>query len=174
MMNLLRTFKVRTLGLFLLGIAGLILTNSIVDASKAEDAKKFTEQLKTSKDAKKKVEALQELGKLGQVMKSLVADAAPLIVKALEDKDTSIRAAAATAYGKIDPDPKEAVPALVKLLKDDQEAVKIGALYGLAAMGQNAKEARSAVKAVMEDAGKKGDLAKAAKAAQQSIGGKKN
>ena len=42
-----------------------------------------------------KVTALQELGKLAAIQKSLVADALPDIYKALEDKDAGIRAAAA-------------------------------------------------------------------------------
>ncbi len=169
-----RNLRASSLGLFLLGVIGLIVTESYVSASKAEDAKKYIEQLKTSKDAKKRAEALMELGKLGQIMKSLAEPALPEMKKALDDKDSDVRKAAALAYGRVDPDPKEAVPALVKLLKDDKvEAVKIAAANGLAAMGDKAKEAMSALKEVQKSEDKKSKLAKAAGDAQKSIRGPK-
>lgn len=173
-MSLRRAMKVSSLGLFLLGVFGLIAAESLVAASKAEDAKKYAEQLKNSKDPKKKAEALEELGKLGQIMKSLVEPAVPDIAKSLEDKSADVRKAGALAYGRVDPNPKEAVPALVKLLKEDKdEGVKIAAANGLAAMGDKAKEAVSSLREVQKSEDKKSKLAKAAGDAMRSINGAK-
>src|SRR5262249_12308185 len=104
-----------------------------IAADAEADAKKYTEDLKKGKDAKVKITALQELGKLGALQKSLVADALPEIYKSLEDKDAGIRAAAASCLGQCDEPVDKAVPALIKLLKEDKEdSVKIGAAKGLA------------------------------------------
>src|SRR5581483_5788167 len=93
--------------------------------------------------------ALQELGKLGALQRSLVTDALPEIYKALEDKDAGIRAAAATCLGQCDEPADKAMPALLKLLKDDkEESVKIGAARGLANMGPGAKEAVPALQEI--------------------------
>ena len=138
-----------------------------------DDAKKYTLDLKKGKDAKVKVMALQELGKLAALKKSYVADALDDIYKALEDKDASIRAAAANCLGACDEPADKAIPALVKLLKDDkEETVKIGAAKGLAAMGPGAKSAIPDLRAVAKDADKKGALAKNITAAMKAIGGK--
>jgi HEAT repeat protein len=173
-MSFRRGMRFASVGLLAFGLFALVAADSIVAASKAEEAKKYTEQLKSSKDAKKKAEALEELGKLGQIMKSLVTSAIPDIKKSLDDKEASVRKAAAVAYGKVDPDPKEAVPALVKLLKDDKdEGVKIAAANGLAAMGDKARDAIPDLRAVQKSEDKKSKLAKAAQDAMRSINPKK-
>ncbi|MGL4421659.1 MAG: HEAT repeat domain-containing protein, partial [Gemmataceae bacterium] len=126
--------RVAALVLFL-GLSAFFVTDAVQAAGKAEEARRFTEQLRTTKDLKKKVEALEELGKLGQIQKMLVADAQADIVKSLEAKEPEVRKAAAEAYGKMDPDPKEAVPALLKILKDDKEEMaRVGAARGLGYM----------------------------------------
>lgn len=169
-----RGLRIASLGLLAFALVALVASDSLVAASKAEDAKKYTEQLKSAKDPKKKAEALEELGKLGQIMKSLVTSAVPEIVKALGDKEASVRKAAAVAYGKVDPDPKDAVPALVKLLKEDKdEGVKIAAAQGLAAMGDKAKDAMPELRAIQKSEDKKSKLAKAAQDAMRSINPKK-
>ena len=119
--------------------------------------------------------ALTELGKLGQIQKSLVADAAPLMVKALDDKDAKVRAAAARAYGMIDPDPKEAVPALLKLAKGDKdEDVKVAAVQGLGTMGTGAKAANKDLREIAKTyKDKKSKLGRAAQNALRSINPKK-
>jgi HEAT repeat protein len=120
----------------------LVLSTGVEASGKAEEAKRYMEQLKTTTDAKKKAEAIEELGKLGQILKSLVEPAVPDIRKALDDKDPTVRRTAALAYGRLDQDPKVAVPLLTKLLKDDKdESVRLGAAQGLAAMRDNAKAA---------------------------------
>lgn len=115
-----------------------------------KEAAKYVKDLKTSKDAKVRATALTEIGKIGQIQKALVEDALPDVVKALADKETAVRAAAAKAYGMLDPEPKEAVPALLKLLKEDKAAeVKVAAVEGLGMMGPSAKEATKELREVV-------------------------
>src|SRR5262245_35996641 len=112
--------------------AVIALSGDLAADVKVKDALKHIDTLRNSKDNKAKVTALTELGKIGQIQKSLVSSAVPDMMKALEDKDAGVRAAAAKAVGMIDPDPKEAVPALVKLMKEDKdESVRLAAIQGL-------------------------------------------
>lgn len=146
-------------------------------ASEKDDlAKKYTEDLRKSKDAKVRIIALQELGTLAQVKKSLVKDALEDIYKAAADKDAGVRAAAAETLGKSDEPYDKAGDILVKLLKDDKDdSVKIAAAKGLNAMGGSAKEAlpalREVVAATKND--KKSALGKAATNAVKAISGAK-
>jgi HEAT repeat protein len=137
-------------------------------ASNEKDAKRYTNELKTAKDAKTRITALQELGKLAAIMKSYAAEALPDIYKALDDKDAGVRAAAAQCLGACDEPADKAVPLLVKMLKSDkEESVKIGAAKGLASMGTAAKSAVPTLRDYAKD--KKSPVAKAAKAALKSI-----
>ncbi len=137
-----------------------------------EDAKKYTQDLKKSKDTKVKIAALQELGKLAAIQKTLVSDALDDIYKSLEDKDAGIRAAAAQCLGSCDEPADKSVPALVKLLKNDKEdSVKIGAAKGLASMGTGAKDALPTLREIAADKGNK--VAPTAKMAVKAISGKK-
>ncbi len=156
------------------GLFGLILPDALEAAGKQEEAKKYHEQLKTAKDPKKKVEALEELARLGQIMKSLAEPALPDMMKALGDKDPAVRKAAAESVGKCDPDPKEAVPALTKLLTDDKdEGVRVAAAHGLGYMGETAKDAvkdlREVAKANKKSDGKPNNLGRAANEAVRLI-----
>jgi HEAT repeat protein len=153
----------------------VLAAGDLAAADKAQEAQKYTRDLKTSKDAKVRATALAELGKLGQIQKSLVADATPLVVKALDDKDARVRAAAAKAYGMIDPDPKEAVPALLKLAKGDKdEDVKVAAVQGLGTMGTGAQAANKDLREIAKTyKDKKSKLGKAAQNALRSINPKK-
>ncbi len=157
---------------------GLVLLTAAADlaaADRQKEAEKYTQDLKTSKDPKVRATALTELGKLGQIQKSLVADAVPYMVDALKDKDAGVRAAAARSYGMIDPDPKEAVPALLKLAKEDkEESVKVAAIDGLGSMGPAAKEATKDLRQIAQaNKDKKNKLALAAQTALRSINPKK-
>jgi HEAT repeat protein len=155
------------------GLLSLSVSGELWAADKEAEARKYTDDLRKAKDAKAKVTALQELGKLGQIMKSLVEPAIPDVYKALEDKDASVRAAAAYCLGLCDQPPDKAVPALTKLLKEDKEdSVKIGAAKGLAAMGPSAKDALPDLRSVFKSADKKSALAKNAQGAIKSIAGK--
>ncbi|MCE9561641.1 MAG: HEAT repeat domain-containing protein [Planctomycetes bacterium] len=132
------------------------------------DARRYTMELKTAKDAKTKANALHELGKLAAIMKSYAEDALPEIYKSLDDKDASVRAAAAQALGACDEPADKAVPALVKLLKDDKDdSVKIGAAKGLGSMGPNAKGALPTLREYAGDKASK--IAPSAKAAMKAI-----
>lgn len=163
-------------------VAAVALFNGVLYLSVAEraqalsdiaDAKKYTEDLKKGKDAKTKATALTELGKLAAVNKALADDALPDIYKALEDKDATIRAAAATCLGQCDQPADKAVPLLHKMLKDDKDtAVRIGATRGLASMGPAAKEALPTLRSLAGD--KKSQLGKAANVAAKAIANKKN
>lgn len=138
-------------------------------------AKKYTEELRKSKDTKVRINALQELGTLAQIKKSLAADALPDIYKAAADKDAGVRAAAAETLGKADEPYDKAGDLLVKLLKDDkEESVKIAAAKGLNAMGTGAKDALPALREVVKaNAGdKKSKLGTAAQNAVKAINGK--
>lgn len=137
-----------------------------------KEAAKYIKDLKTSKDAKVRATALAEIGKIGQLQKSLVEAALPDVVKALADKETAVRAAAAKAYGMLDPEPKEAVPALVKLMKGDKSNdVKVAAVEGLGMMGPSAKDAMKDLRelARMRDKDKKDRPTPLARAAQNSL-----
>ena len=154
------------------GVLYLVVRQEAIAASDISDAKKYTEDLK-KKDAKVRAVALQELGKLAVVQKALVADALPDIYKSLEDKDASVRAAAATCLGQCDEPADKVVPELMKLLKDDKdESVKIGAAKGLAAMGSEAKAALPTLRELVA-ADKKSALGKVATTAVKAISGKK-
>ena len=74
------------------GALYLCVREEAIAGEREEEAKKYTEQLRKGKDAKAKVTALQELGRLAQIKKSLVADALPDIYKAVQDKEAGVRA----------------------------------------------------------------------------------
>ncbi|HEV3440523.1 MAG TPA: HEAT repeat domain-containing protein [Gemmata sp.] len=154
------------------GVLYLAILQDSVAASDIADARKYTDDLKKSKDTKVRVIALQELGKLAVIQKGLVSDALPDIYKSIEDKDAGVRAAAATCLGQCDEPTDKAVPALMKLLKDDKEdSVKIGAAKGLAAMGPEAKAALPTLRELAAD--KKSAVGKVAITAVKAISGKK-
>lgn len=154
------------------GMLYLCLRLEAIAASDISDAKHYTEDLKKGKDAKTKATALIELGKLAVIQRGLVSDALPDIYKALEDKDASIRAAAATCIGQCDEPADKVVPALLKMLKEDkEESVKMGAIKGLAAMGPEAKPALKTLSELAAD--KQSKLSPLAKTAVKAINGKK-
>ena len=157
-----------------LGVLLLVSPEGFALAGKKEDAEKFLGELKTGKDAKAKVYALEELAKIGQIQKSAIKDAIPEMMKALESKDVVIRAAAAKAVGMIDPDPKEVVPILLKMVNEDKdEGVRLGAIAGLGQMGKEAKDAVKDLRKVVADEDKKGKIGKAAQQALKMINPKK-
>jgi len=154
------------------GLLYLTVRVEAIAASDIADARKYTEDLKKAKESKVRVIALQELGKLAVVQKTLVTDALPDIYKSLEDKDAGVRAAAATCLGQCDEPADKVVPELMKLLKEDKEdTVKIGAVKGLASMGPAAKAAIPTLRELQED--KKSQVGKAARDAVKAIAGKK-
>ncbi|MCI0702492.1 MAG: HEAT repeat domain-containing protein [Planctomycetia bacterium] len=157
----------------LTGVLHLSMTPVVIASEREEEAKKYTEQLRKGKDAKSKIQALQQLGTLAQIKKSLVAEALPDIYKALEDKDPGVRAAAGEALGKADEPADKAVPLLVKILKDDKDVgAKIGAMKGLSAMGSNAKSAAPTLRQLLKESDKKSKIFKSAQITLKAISGK--
>jgi HEAT repeat protein len=155
------------------GVLYLSLSQEALASEREEEAKKYTEQLRKGKDAKSKIAALQELGKLGQIKKSLIADALPDIYKAVEDKDPGVRAAAAETLGKADEPYDKAGKALVNILKEDKdEGAKLGAMRGLSAMGSTAKDAVPTLRDIVKNSDKKSKIAKAAQLTIKAISGK--
>ncbi len=155
------------------GVLFLCVREDALAGEKAEDAKRYTEQLRKGKDAKSKIVALRELGTLAQIKKSFITEALPDVYKATKDKDAGVRAAAAEALGKADEPYDKAGPVLVKLLKEDKDkAVKIGALRGLTAMGTSAKEAAPTIRQVLKSTAgeKRSKLGLAAKDALKAVG----
>ena len=78
--------------------------------------------------------AAQTLGDLGPVAR----EAAPALVKALADRDATLRLNAAFALGKIRASPDLAVPALSQLLHDSNEEVRMYAAIALKKFGAQA------------------------------------
>jgi HEAT repeat protein len=156
------------------GMLFICIREEVIAADKAAEAKRYHDDLRTGKTVKTKVTALEELGKLAAVQKSLVTDALPDIYKALDDKDAKIRAAAATCLGQCDEPIDKAVPLLMKMLKNDKEdeSVRIGAARGLASIGPSAKEALPTLNMLVK-ADKKSQLGKAAIQAAKAIKGEK-
>ncbi|HEY1190573.1 MAG TPA: HEAT repeat domain-containing protein [Gemmata sp.] len=157
------------------GALYLCVKEEAAAGEKDDLAKRYTEELRKAKDSKTRITALQELGTLAQIKKSLAKDALPDIYKAAEDKDPAVRAAAAEALGKADEPYDKAGDVLLKLLKDKETGVKIGAAKGLAAMGPSAKGAIPALREVAKaEAGdKKSKLGAAVKSAVLAINGSK-
>lgn len=165
----------KAVALFLL-IAGFVGIGApmLVAASKESDAKKAAEDLKKSKDVKVKIAALEKLGELGQIQYSYAEPAIPEMLKALEDKDAGVRAAAAKAVGQAGSEDPDTVPNLVKLLKSDkEESVKIAAAEGLGLLGTKAKDAVNDLRSAAKDADKKSKLAKVITTSIKSINGTK-
>lgn len=137
----------------LLAIAAALLVAVPAFADRAEDAARYTKDLKTSKDAKTKITAIEELGKLAAIRKSYGKEAIPYIMEVCKDKDAKLRAAAAEGLGKAysgDEDEK-VVTLLADLVKEDKvETVKMAAARGLAAMGPRAKAALPTMRQVMQ------------------------
>jgi HEAT repeat protein len=147
-----------------------LFAGSLAAGPNPKDAAKHIKDLKTSKDVKVRANALVEIGKLGQLQKSLVAEALPDVVKALADKDAGVRAAAAKSYGMLDPKPDEAVPALLKLVKEDKvAAVQVAAVEGLGMMGTAAAAATKDLRELARKKDKDNRPVALARAAQNAL-----
>ncbi len=174
-MPLARLAKVASAFLLGFGIIMLVSIDDIAAASKKEEAKKYTDQLKKAKstDVKGRLEAIQKLGELGQIQYAYTEAAIPDIIKATEDKDATIRAAAARSIGMIGVEDKAGVMALTKLLKDSNESVKFAAVEGLGYLNDKATSSLGDLRAIRKNLDRKDKLAKAIDTAVKSITGKK-
>jgi HEAT repeat protein len=142
-------------------VLGFVLFGAITllaaPTKEQEEVVKYAKQLKAAKDAKAKIAALKELGRLGAIQVSLTKPVVPEIVKLLDDKEATVRGEAAHTLGKIEPDNKdEIVEKLAKMLKEEKdEPVRMNIAQGLADMGKDAKAAIPALREVMDKADKK-------------------
>lgn len=152
-----------------LSVAALVAAGAALAGPGPKDAARAISDLRASTDPKARKAALEQIGKIGQVQVALVASATDDVAKCLADKDAAVRAAAAEAYGLIDPDPKAAVPALVKLLTDDAELpVRVAAAKGLGAIGPAAATARDDLEKVRQEYNRKARDAKPTTPAEQT------
>ncbi len=156
-----------------LGVIGLGTLEA--DVPKKLDASKSITSLKNSRSARDRVEAAEEIGRIGSIRASAVKDAIEPLLSALKgDSDAGVRAAAAKALGMIAPDAETTVPVLTEALRDKAMNVKAAAA---GALGQYGAEARSALPALRELASNKDKkekkLSQAARMAIKSIAGKK-
>ncbi|MFL5340190.1 MAG: HEAT repeat domain-containing protein [Gemmataceae bacterium] len=157
---------------FLAGLALLLAGGaSLVFAGKEDDAKKYIQDLKTSKDVQVKVIAVTEIGNIGMVRKSYVKDAVPLLVESCKAKEPKLRAAAAEALGKVDPPTDaNAVELLTDIVKTDKDTdVKLAATRGLAALGAKAKSALPTLQEIVKNEDKKSKLYRGAMDASRAI-----
>jgi len=140
-----------------LALGACLVLVPFAEANKEEDAIRYTKQLKTAKNVQDKIEAARELGNIGQIKKSYVKDAVALLIECCRDKSADLRAVAAEALGKADPDPSTgAVDVLTRLVKEDSEMkVKQAAARGLGAMGSSAKEALPVLRETAKNVDKK-------------------
>lgn len=170
------TAGLRAGGLFVLAFGLVLLAGAdhLGAAGKADDAKKFTEDLKKGKDTKTKVTALDELGRLGQIQYKYAEAAIPEIFKFLKDKDTGLRTAAARAIGLIGPEDEKTVEELLVALKAEKDdGAKLAMVVALGQLGTRAKDAAGELRSVLKSADPKSKLAKEVKASIKSVTGVK-
>jgi HEAT repeat protein len=128
-------------------LAAFAFAGLVFAAPAEEEAKKYAADLK-HKDAKVRLEAAKELGRLGGAKKSLVAPYLDDIKSAMKDKDAGVRGEAAKTLGIADPqDKKAAVKAIADLLKEEKsEMARAGMETGLGELGAMADEDAEAKK----------------------------
>lgn len=112
-------------------------------ASREDEAKKYAADLK-SKDAKVRLTAVTELGKLGSLQKKFTVPYIAEITKVLTDEDPKVRGEAARVIGLIDVDDKKAsVTQIAELLKNEKsEIARAGQETGLGALGATTEDDR--------------------------------
>ena len=138
-------------------IAGLLMllgALGVSAASKEEEAKKAAENLK-HKDAKVRLQAVKELGKLGSASLKLVTPYISQLTEAIKDKDAKVRGEAGRTLGTIDPpDKKAAIDAVLTALKAEKDIGARGnfemGLGDLGAMTKDADEKKTCLDALRE------------------------
>jgi HEAT repeat protein len=148
--------------MFRLAVAAcLVVAASLTAATKEEEAKKYAADLK-NKDARVRLNALKELGKLGQIQRRLTEPHVDAITDRLKDSDAKVRGEAARTLGLIDPsDAKTAITKVAELLKDEKsQDAREGQEMGLGELGGTADDAelkQLARKTLMDARGKAND-----------------
>jgi len=91
-------------------------------APKKEDVPDLIKALKTSKDAKVRAQAADDLGYIAQIRVAFAKPAIPALVEALKsDPDAGVRKAAADTLSLVNPDPKDVMALFLDILKNDKE-----------------------------------------------------
>jgi HEAT repeat protein len=135
-----------------LGCFFLAVPSADAQKAKKEDLAKFVKQL-NAKDAKERIAACEGIAEIGELKKAFAKDAyEPLANVVRKDSDAGVRAAAASALGRIDADPVKAVPALIEGLKDKERNVQVASAGALGALGSGAKDAIEPLTALNKEA----------------------
>jgi HEAT repeat protein len=127
---------------FFAAFCGLgLLISSVSAASREEEAKKYAANL-TNKDAKIRLTAVQELGKLGGAQRKLVEPYIDKLMATLADKDPKVRGEAAKVLGQVDaPNKNAAITKIADLLAEEKsEVARMGMEMGLGQLGAMAEE----------------------------------
>lgn len=144
----------------LAAVAVLLCGSFAFAESREEEAKKYAGQLK-SKDAKVRLQAVIELGKLGQIQRKLAAPYVPDLIGRLKDSEPRVRAEAAKAVARVDVEDKAAaVKEIAALLKDEKSMpAREGQATALGEIGATAEEesTKQAALAALREARKKTD-----------------
>ena len=119
-----------------------LLVAPLTAATREEEARKYAADLK-NKDAKVRLTALKELGKLGQLQRKLTQPYVDDITAAVKDSDAKVRGEAARTLGLIDPpDTKAAITAIAEKLKDEKsQEAREGQEMGLGELGGTTDDA---------------------------------
>jgi HEAT repeat protein len=140
--------------------------------TREEEAKRYAGELK-SKEAKVRLNAARELGKLGQLQRKLAAPYVADMTRALTDADAAVRGAAAEALGLVDPeDKKAAVTKIAELLKSEKsEVARTGQEMGLGELGATADDAdvKRMAREALQEARKKTDSKREQKVIQAAL-----
>ena len=140
----------------------LMIGTALSAASREDEAKKYAKDLK-SKDAKIRLTAVQELGKLGSIQHKLIEPYIDNVVNVLKDTDAKVRGEAARTLGLMDPpEKKEMIDKVAGLLKDEKSEIAregmengLGSLGALATEPEAKKAALDALTAAAKNADKK-------------------
>jgi HEAT repeat protein len=153
-------------------LACLVAAMSLSAATREEEARRYAADLK-SKDAKVRLTALKELGKLGQVQRKLTEPYVDNVVGVLKDPDSKVRGEAARTLGLIDPkDTKAAIEKLAELLKDEKsQEAREGQESGLGELGGTTDDAelKKAAREALTAARKKADDKREQKVIQAAV-----
>lgn len=153
-------------------VALLIGGITLFGATREEEAKKYADNLK-SKDAKVRLTAAIELGKLGSVSRKITEPYTPNLIAALKDSDAKVRGEAAKTLGLIDPsEKKEMIEKLISILKEEKdETARAGQEMGLGELGATAEDAdvKKMAREALLEARKKTDSKREQKTIQAAL-----
>jgi HEAT repeat protein len=158
-------FPRTTLVLFITAVA-------VSAAPREEEAKKYAADLK-NKDAKVRLTAVKELGRLGQLQRKLTEPYVDNIIAVLKDSDAKVRGEAGRTLGLIDPsDTKAAIEKLAELVKTEKsQEAREGFETGLGELGGTTDDAelKKAAREALLEARKKADDKREQKVIQGAI-----